>query len=117
MEKRHAQIPLGGIFGEPKVLGNKRIVETQFIPQQLPFGRCNPLAHHVPDRIADLAFNGKPHQADNQHDEEGLGDASNDKSKHIISFPILTRINRKQQIINAKIQINYNIQILNKIKN
>ena len=62
MEKRHAQITVGRIFREPKVLGNKRIVESQFIPQQLSFGRCNSLAHQVPDWIADLVFDGKPNQ-------------------------------------------------------
>jgi hypothetical protein len=86
MEKRQAQIPFDGIFGKTKVLGHKRIVEAQLVPQRLPFSRRDPLAHHVPDWIADFVFDGKSHQADDQHDEERLGDASDDKGKHNRTF-------------------------------
>ena len=82
MEKGEPQITLGGVFGESQVLGDKRVVEAQFVPQGLTLGRCDPFAHHVPNRIADLVFDGETNQADDQHDEDGLGNAPNDKSDH-----------------------------------
>ena len=73
---------LGGVFNETDILNQKGIVQSHLVPYHRPFFRGYPFADDIPDRVADLVFNRKPHQADHQHDQHGLDDASDDEGKH-----------------------------------
>ena len=82
VEEGQAEVPPDGLGHKAEILGVKGIVEPQFSPDDFPFRRGHPFSDQIPDRVPDLVLDGKTHQADNQHHQDGLNDSSRDKGEH-----------------------------------
>ena len=76
------KLALRGIFGETAELHIKRSIQPKIVSQFLFLLGCGILAQHRKNGVAHILKKRESNKADDEHDDDGLQYALNDKGEH-----------------------------------